>query len=87
MKGISEKMTTIGSYLIGIVLLIIVLKIISMPFKIITKFIFNSIIGGIILYVCYFFGIGITLYWWTILLTGLFGVPGFVLSAIITMFI
>lgn len=75
------------SFLVGIALLIIVLKIISLPFRIIIKFVINSIIGGIILAICAQFGILINVYWWTIALTGLFGVPGFVIAAIITMFI
>lgn len=77
---------SIVSFLIGIALLVIVLKIISLPFRIIIKFIINSIIGGIILAICAYFGILINVYWWTILLTGLFGVPGFVIATIITIF-
>lgn len=75
------------TFLVGIALLVIVLKIISLPFKIIIKFIINSIIGGIILAVCAYFGILINVYWWTVVLTGLFGVPGFVISLIITFLI
>lgn len=76
----------IVSLLTGIALLVIALKIISLPFKIITKFIINSIIGVIILAICAYFGILINLYWWTILLTVLFGIPGFVIATIITIF-
>ena len=78
---------SIVSFFIGIVLLIIVLKIISLPFRIIIRFVINSIIGGIILAICAYFGILINLYWWTIVLTGLFGVPGFVIAALITILI
>jgi inhibitor of the pro-sigma K processing machinery len=77
----------IVSFLIGIVVLIVVLKILSLPFKIIIKFVVNSIIGGIILAICAYFGILINVYWWTVLLTGLFGVPGFVIATIITILI
>lgn len=77
---------SIISFLVGIVLLVIVLKIISLPFRIIIKFIINSIIGGIILAICAYFGIIINVYWWTVVLTGLFGVPGFVIATIITIF-
>lgn len=78
---------SIVSFLIGIVLLVIVLKIISLPFRVIIKFVINSIIGGIVLAICAYFGILINIYWWTIVLTGLFGVPGFVIAALVTMFI
>lgn len=74
----------IGSFLITIFLLILVLKIIALPFKIIIKFVINSIIGGIVLAILAFFGIGITIYWWTVVLTGLLGVPGLVIAVIIT---
>lgn len=74
----------IGSFLITIFLLILVLKIIALPFKIIIKFVINSIIGGIVLAILAFFGIGITIYWWTVVLTGLLGVPGLVIAVILT---
>ncbi|MCI8277147.1 MAG: transcriptional regulator [Clostridia bacterium] len=75
------------SFLIGIGVLIVVLKIMLLPAKIIIKFVLNSILGGIILMICASFGLIITVYWWTVLLVGLLGIPGFVISLIITMFI
>lgn len=74
----------IGSYIVGIFLLIIVLKILTFPLKIIFKFVFNSILGGIILVICASLGLIVKVYWWTVLLTGLFGIPGFVIAALIT---
>ena len=76
---------SILSYVVAFAVLILVLKIIALPFKIAIKFIINSIIGGIILAICAFFGIGIVLNWWMIVLTGPFGIPGFAISVIITM--
>lgn len=75
------------SFLIGIGVLIVVLKIMLLPAKIILKFVLNSILGGIILMICASFGLIIAVYWWTVLLVGLLGIPGFVISLIITMFI
>lgn len=75
------------SYIIGIAILVILLKVLTLPLKIIFKFLFNSIIGGIILAICAFFGIIVNVYWWTVLLTGLFGVPGFICAALITLII
>ncbi len=77
-------MASIGSFIIGIILLIIVLKILTLPLKIIMKFVFNSILGGIILYILAFFGIFVNIEWWTVVLTGLFGVPGLVCAVLIT---
>lgn len=78
---------SIGSFIIGIALLIIVLKILTLPLKIIMKFVFNSILGGIVLYICAFFGIFVNIEWWTVVLTGLFGVPGLVCAILITFII
>ena len=41
----------------------------------------------LVLAVLAFFGIGVAIYWWTVVLTGLLGVPGLVIAIIITMFI
>ena len=78
---------SILSYVVAFAVLILVLKIIALPFKIAIKFIINSIIGGIILAIFSFFGVGIVLNWWMIVLTGLFGIPGFAIAVIITMLI
>ena len=78
---------SIGSFIIAIALLIIVLKILTLPLKIIMKFVFNSILGGIVLYICAFFGIFVNIEWWTVVLTGLFGVPGLVCAILITFII
>ena len=72
-------------YVIGIIVLIAILKLISLPFKLIIKFIINSIIGGIVLWILAFFGIVIAVNNIMILLTGLFGIPGLVIALIITM--
>lgn len=71
-------------YLIGLAVLVLVLKIIALPFKIIMRFIINSIVGGIVLWVCAFFGIGIVVNTLMIILTGLFGIPGLVIALILT---
>lgn len=77
---------SIVSFIVAILALIIVLKLISLPFKIIIKFIINSIIGGVILAVLSFFGFGITITWWVVALTGLFGVPGVVIAILLSIF-
>lgn len=71
-------------YLIGLAVLVIVLKIISLPFKIIFRFVLNSIVGGIVLWICAFFGIGIAVNTAMIILTGLFGIPGLVAALLFT---
>lgn len=77
----------IFSFIIGVGILIVVLKILLLPAKLIFKFVFNSILGGIILIVCGVLGMVIALNWWTILLVGLLGVPGFFIAILITIII
>ena len=83
-KSIQIRIMNIISFLVAIVILVIVLKLISLPFKLIMKFVINSIIGGVILFVLGLLGIGIIVRWWTIVLTGLFGVPGLIVAIIIS---
>ena len=78
---------SILSFFIAIIVLFAILKIIALPFKIIIKFLINSIIGGIILAILAYFGIVVILNAWIIILTGLLGIPGLVLGLIISMFI
>lgn len=75
---------TIGAYLIGIILLIIILKILTLPMKLIFKFALNSIVGGIILAILSSFGILINIEWWTVLLTGIFGIPGLICAVLVS---
>lgn len=71
-------------YLIALAVMIGILKIIALPFKIAIKFIINSIVGGIVLWICAFFGIGIAVNTAMIILTGLFGIPGLVIALLFT---
>lgn len=75
------------SFIAAIAILILVLKILTFPFKVIIKFVINSILGGLAICVLAFFGIGIAINWWTVVLTGLLGIPGLVVAIIISMFI
>lgn len=75
---------SIVSFLIGIAVLVLILKILALPFKIIIKFVINSILGGIFLAVLSIFGIGITITGIMVLLTGLFGIPGLIIAIIIS---
>lgn len=75
------------SFIISIAVLILVLKIIALPFKIIIKFIINSIAAGIILALLAYFGVIVTLNIGTIILVGLLGIPGLIIGLIITMLV
>ena len=75
------------TFILGLLILIIVLKILTFPIKLIAKFIINLIIGGILLFFCAFIGIKIFVTWWSLLLVGLLGIPGFALALVIGFFI
>lgn len=74
-------------YIVALVVLIGVLKLLTLPMRIICKFIVNSVIGGIVLYFLAKFGIFMLITWWSILLTGILGIPGVVIAIILSMFI
>ena len=59
------------SYIIAIVVLLAILKIMALPFKIIIKFIVNSLVAGLLLVVLAYFGIVVILTPWIVILTGL----------------
>lgn len=76
-------MEIIGFILTAMAVLII-LKILLLPVKLIIKIGVNILVGGILLGLCSALGIGIVVYWWTIGLTAILGIPGFFIALIIT---
>ena len=70
-------------FIIGIVVLFVVLKILSMPMKIIIKLLINAVVGMIVIYVLNLFGVGMVLNWITALIVGILGVPGVIVVAIL----
>lgn len=72
---------SIISYIVGIFLIFIVLKLLKIPFKILKKVILNSIIGYVILYILMLFKIVIVPFTYiSYFLVGTFGIVGIILS-------
>lgn len=69
-------MEIIGSFIVGIIVLLILLRILSLPFRIVWKLITNSIVGALMLWVVNLFGLGIDITFFKALIAGFFGVPG-----------
>ncbi len=67
---------------VAIVLLCILSKLISLPFRILWKLITNSIVGAIILWGINLFGVGIEITFLKALVAGVFGIPGVILVLI-----
>lgn len=83
--------SAVGTFLICIVLLFILGKVFIWPLKKILKLVFNSILGGLLIYLINIigmnFGFHIGLNLLTAVLVGLLGVPGAVLLVLIKIII
>lgn len=81
-------LTTLLSFLIPAIVVLLVLKLIALPFKLIIGFLINMILGGLLLYGLASFGIiVVNLSWWMIAIVGIVGIPGAIFVALLTLFI
>lgn len=71
-------MEVIFSFMVGLMVLFVILKVLSLPFRIIWKLFTNSIVGAVMLWVVNLFGAGIEITFFKALLAGIFGIPGVV---------
>ncbi len=82
---------TIGTFIICIILLFILGKIFILPLKNILKLVFNSILGGLLIYLINIigmnFGFHIGLNLLTSVLVGILGIPGAILLVILKVII
>ena len=76
-------MEMILAYAVPVLVLIVVLKILALPLKLIKRIVINSIVGGIVLFALSYFGIVVSFAWWGYALTGLFGIPGLIVAVIL----
>jgi inhibitor of the pro-sigma K processing machinery len=74
------------AFFIGLVVLYVIGKVVSLPMRLLWKLITNSIIGGIMLWVINLFGVGLQINLINALIAGIFGIPG-VIGLIIYKFI
>jgi len=64
------------AFAVGLILLGILLKLLSLPFRLVWKFITNSVAGAVILWVVSLIGIPVKINIISALVAGVFGVPG-----------
>ena len=64
------------AFAVGMIVLCLVAKLIALPFKLLWKFIKNSIVGAILLWVVTLFGVQVKINILTALIAGVFGIPG-----------
>ena len=69
-------MEVMVSFIVGLVVLYVILKVLSLPCKIIWKLFTNSLVGAIMLWVVNLFGAGIEITFFKALIAGVFGIPG-----------
>lgn len=72
----------IAAFAVGLIVLCIIGKVVSLPVKLFWKLVYNGIIGAILLCIVNFFGLGIEITFVKALIAGFFGIPG-VLAIII----
>ncbi len=61
---------------VGLLLLAIAAKLLSLPFRLLKKFIVNSVIGAVLLSIVKLLGFSVTINILTALIAGIFGSPG-----------
>ncbi len=66
----------IAALAVGLLLLAILAKLLAMPFRLLKKFIVNSVIGAVLLSIVKLLGFSVTINILTALIAGIFGVPG-----------
>ena len=64
--------------MVGLMVLFVILKVLSLPFRIIWKLFTNSIVGAVMLWIVNLFGAGIEITFFKALIAGVFGIPGVV---------
>lgn len=81
------ELKTVLAYVTGIIILFFLGRVLFNPMKIITKIIYNTILGGIALFVINLIGkpIGFSIAYnaATIIVTGFLGIPGVILLVIL----
>ncbi len=83
------ELPVILSFVGGLVLICIILKLLSFSIGTMISFVFNGLIGAVILYLLNMFGaatiLGFTLplTWLTALIVGFFGVPGVIIVIVL----
>ena len=66
----------IAALAVGLLLIAILAKLLAMPFRLLKKFIVNSVIGAVLLSIVKLLGFSVTINILTALIAGICGVPG-----------
>lgn len=66
----------VAALAVGLLLLTIAAKLLSLPFRLLKKFIVNSVIGAVLLSIVKLLSFSVTINIVTTLIAGIFGIPG-----------
>lgn len=66
----------VAALAVGLLLLTIAAKLLSLPFRLLKKFIVNSVIGAVLLSIVKLLGFSVTINIVTALIAGIFGISG-----------
>lgn len=72
-------MELIAALAIGVIVLCMIGKIVTLPMRLLWKLITNSIVGSVLLWLVNLFGAGIKITFVKALIAGILGVPGVIL--------
>ena len=72
-------MELIAALAVGLIVLCLIGKIVSLPMKLLWKLITNSVVGAVLLWIVNLFGAGIQITFIKALIAGILGVPGVII--------
>lgn len=78
-------MELVVAFAIGLIILCLIGKIVSLPIKLLWKMITNSIVGAVMLWIVNLFGAGIQITFIKALVAGVFGIPGVLVVVLLSL--
>ena len=78
-------MDLVVAFAIGLIVLCLIGKIVSLPVKLLWKMITNSIVGAVMLWIVNLFGAGIQITFIKALVAGVFGIPGVLVVVLLSL--
>lgn len=78
-------MELVVAFAIGLIILCLIGKIVSLPVKLLWKMITNSIVGTVMLWIVNLFGAGIQITFIKALVAGVFGIPGVLVVVLLSL--
>lgn len=78
-------MELIVAFAVGLIVLCLIGKIVTLPMKLLWKLITNSIVGVVLLWIVNLFGVGIQITFIKALIAGVFGIPGVIVVVVMSL--